>query len=231
VRNFAINTLHPLDNPGWHAALTTHARFTSGTALVKRFPQELGSLVALADHSDAALHDMAEIVSPSENIFLFEAELPDLPGWTVHFRGDVLQMISTKPLSVQDDNAEILTLTADDVPEMFALIELNRPGPFFERTIELGHYIGIRQNGELVAMAGERICLSGYHEISAVCTHPEYEGRGYARRLVASLVNENWQNGVIPYLHVLPDNSRAIRLYERLGFQSRRQMQILAANR
>ena len=114
---------------------------------------------------------------------------------------------------------------------MFALIELNRPGPFFERTIQLGHYVGIRQNGELVAMAGERFCMTGYHEISAVCTHPAYESRGYARRLVTTLVNENWQNGIVPFLHVAPANSRAIRLYERLGFEARREMQVLAASR
>jgi predicted GNAT family acetyltransferase len=80
-------------------------------------------------------------------------------------------------------------------------------------------------------MAGERMCSSGYHEISAVCTHPEHEGRGYARRLVTVLVNENWQNGVVPFLHVLPENSRAIGLYERLGFMTRREMHILAASR
>src|SRR5215207_7317090 len=227
----STDTIHALDNPGWHAALTTHARFASGMSLAKRFPQEMLPLVVLADHSDAALHDMAEIVAPGETVFLFEAELPVLPGWTVHFRGIAPQLVSANPLPAPDDDTDILTLTHDDVPEMFALIELNRPGPFFERTIELGHYIGIRQNGELVAMAGERMCLSGYHEISAVCTHPEYEGRGFARRLVTSLVNENWQNGVVPYLHVVPENSRAIRLYERLGFETRREMHILAVSR
>jgi predicted GNAT family acetyltransferase len=225
------DSLHPLDNPCWHSALTAHARFASGTALAKRYVPELGPLVVLSDHSEAALQDMAALVAPGETIYLFEAELPDLPGWTIHFIDHAMQMVSTQPVEAAEDDAAILTLTKVDVPEMLALIEQNRPGPFFERTIELGHYIGIRQGGELVAMAGERFCMTGYHEISAVCTHPDYESRGYARRLVSSLVNENWRNGITPYLHTGTQNSRAIRLYERLGFQSRRDMQILAASR
>jgi predicted GNAT family acetyltransferase len=175
-------TTHPLDNPGWHSATTTHARLFSGTPLAKRFSPEFGSLIVLADHSDAALQEMEALVAPGEQFFLFEAELPDISGWTVHFVDPVLQMVSTHPVETAEDNIEIVTLTNADVPEIFALIETNRPGPFFERTIELGHYVGIRQDGELVAMAGERICLAGYHEISAVCTHPIYEGRGYARQ-------------------------------------------------
>src|SRR5262249_41096737 len=131
------------------------------------------------------------------------------------------QMVSRQPVPVPQSAIEILELATADVPEMLALVELTHPGPFFSRTIEFGHYIGIRQNGQLVAMAGQRLHITGYREISAVCTHPDWQGKGYARLLCSILVNDIWTHGEVPFLHVLPGNDVARRLYESMGFSKR----------
>ena len=124
----------------------------------------------------------------------------------------------------------ILTLAKSDVPEMLGLVELTAPGPFESRTIEMGNYVGLRQQGRLVAMAGERFAARTYREISAVCTHPDYQGKGYARRLVSYLVNANFQQGNIPFLHVLAEKTGARALYETLNFRERRRMSVLIIN-
>ena len=124
-----------------------------------------------------------------------------------------------------------VTLDAKDVPEMVKLARLTNPGPFGQRTHELGKYIGIRQDGVLVAMAGERLHLDRYTEISAVCTLPEHRGRGYASALVSQLVHEISARKEIPFLHVRADNSEAIRVYERLGFVIRRELYVSVVSR
>jgi predicted GNAT family acetyltransferase len=117
---------------------------------------------------------------------------------------------------------EAVTLGSADVPEMLELVRLTDPGPFLERTIELGKYVGIRRDGALVAMAGERLHFDGWTEISAVYTAPEHRGHGLASRLVATLAAEIQDRSERVFLHVLAVNVDAIRLYEELGFRARR---------
>ena len=124
-------------------------------------------------------------------------------------------------LSQYASHPEILELGPSDVPEMMELTALTKPGPFGKRTHELGSYLGIRHNGKLVAMAGERLKVPGYTEVSAVCTHPEHTGRGYARILMMEVMQRIRSRGETPFLHVRGDNVRAIELYERLGFSQR----------
>jgi len=112
-------------------------------------------------------------------------------------------------------------LGESDVPEMLALTRLTKPGPFGKRTHEMGEYWGIRQNGELIAMAGERLRLPSYTEISAVCTHPDHLGHGHATALISMLIQRIRSRGEQPFLHVRPENTRALQLYERLGFEQR----------
>jgi predicted GNAT family acetyltransferase len=116
---------------------------------------------------------------------------------------------------------QILTLGAADAAEMLVLTELTKPGPFARRTYELGTYLGIRCDGKLIAMAGERLKVPGFTEVSAICTHPEHTGRGYARILTTELIRRILGRGETPFLHVRKDNVRAIELYERLGFRCR----------
>jgi predicted GNAT family acetyltransferase len=131
-------------------------------------------------------------------------------------------MVCAGPIEERADGYEPVVLGDADVPAMLALTELTHPGPFGPLTHRLGTYIGIKIEGRLVAMAGERFVLPGYREISAVCTHPDWQGRGFARRLMARLAAAIYDSGLTPFLHVLAANHPAIALYERLGFRHRR---------
>jgi predicted GNAT family acetyltransferase len=211
-----------LDNVGWHALNSHHAHFAIGSGLAKRYPPDMVPLAAVADYSDTAIRDLESIVAPGEIIGMLEAQPPaEIPGWTALQSFSVMQMVCDQPVPETASSVDILTMTTADVPDMLNLIELAQPGPFFPRTIEMGTYLGVRQQGQLVAMAGERFYPPGYREISAVCTHPDHVRKGYARLLVSRLVNQNWQHGDVPFLHVISQNAGAIRLYESLHFHVR----------
>jgi predicted GNAT family acetyltransferase len=223
---------HVLDNPVWHALNTHQARFAVGTDLVKRYLPDIAIFVAFEQMNDSVRRDLEEVVAPGEVVGVAGLDpAKDLLGWTVHVRLTVIQMVCEQPPAVPESAEEIVTLTADDVPEMTDLIKLTQPGPFAKRTIELGHYVGIRKDGRLVAISGERFHLPGYREISAVCTHPDYRGKGYARLLVSTLVNENWARGDIPFLAVEPDHVPATKLYESLNFRPRQEVQAWIVSR
>jgi predicted GNAT family acetyltransferase len=132
-------------------------------------------------------------------------------------------MIATE-LRPVDSTVHIRTLRARDVPAMLGLVELTHPGPFLSRTIEMGRYAGIFDAGRLVAMAGERMRLAGFTEVSGVCTHPDYQRRGYARALVSDIARGIVARSETPFLHVRANNPAAIATYERLGFITRREM-------
>ena len=153
--------------------------------------------------------------------------MPVLPaGWTIVRKIDSAQMVwNTQTPPPLDHSFEELNIS--HVDEMLALVELTKPGPFSKRTPELGSYLGIRESGQLVAMAGERLKPYGHTEISAVCTHPEYRGRGYASSLVSILMQRITRRNEIPFLHVRTENVDAIRVYEKLGFKTRRIINIV----
>ena len=172
---------HILDNLCWHALNSHQANFAIGNGLAKRFRPDVSPLAALAECTDAALEDLAQIVSDGESVFVDHIEIPaQMPAgiWKTVHTFTLMQLVSKGPIADISINQEVLDLTISDVPDMLQLAELTQPGPFRIHTIELGHYIGIRQHGTLIAMAGERRHLPGYREISAVCTHPDHRGRG-----------------------------------------------------
>ena len=155
-----------------------------------------------------------------------EAPYQSRPGWSFVAGAPMPEMVyegASVPLSrcSSDSDPEIVELGAKDSPDMMALTALTKPGPFNQRTHELGTYLGIRHDGKLVAMAGERLKVPGYTEVSAVCTHPEHTGHGYARILTTEVMRRIRSRGETPFLHVREDNVRAIELYERLGFSQR----------
>jgi ribosomal protein S18 acetylase RimI-like enzyme len=220
------NQLSVLDNPVWSALSTTHASFAEGDDLAKRYPFDVAPFGATRNQSAESYHSLARLLGPGRTAALPLSTAPDLPaGWTIVFRVNSAQMVwnGLTPPPVKYD---IEGLNISEVDEMLALVELTKPGPFFKRTPELGSYLGIREKGRLVAMAGERIRPLGHTEISAVCTHPEYRGRGYASSLVSALVQKIMERSEIPFLHVRTENVGAIRVYEKLGFKTRRVIDI-----
>jgi ribosomal protein S18 acetylase RimI-like enzyme len=216
--------MHPLDNVIWKALTTLQVHLGTTNHSAGRFFQEVSILGALAEPSSEAYEALLSILNPGERVGLFLDNDPKLPSpWKVVSSVPLMQMVhdgATLPENGPNETA-FSRLGETDVPEMLALTQLTKPGPFGRRTHEMGEYWGIRQNGELIAMAGERLRLRSYCEVSAVCTHPEHQGRSYATALIKMLVQRMVSRGELPFLHVRPENTRAVELYERLGFRKR----------
>jgi ribosomal protein S18 acetylase RimI-like enzyme len=215
--------LHALDNPIWKSLTTLHARFAEGGALAKRFPPDVTTLAAMGEPTVEAYSSLAQVLKGFGAALFLDQPPAVPPGWVTMHESQIVQMVCEKSEIRADperEPAQILTIA--DTDEMVALAELTKPGPFGRRTRELGHYIGIRESNRLAAMAGERLRLPGYTEVSAVCTHPDFQGRGFARQLISMLMRRIIQRGETPILHVRQDNVGAIHLYEKLGFRTRR---------
>jgi predicted GNAT family acetyltransferase len=212
-----------LDNPIWQALISTHAHFAETGDVARKFPHEVSVLAGFCEPTMASYRSLAALLRPDERVGLFLQGPPDPPSpWIVDRTTSLLQMLCERriPLSAQPKPA-VVPLTQADVPEMLTLTKLTNPGPFGPRTREMGDYFGIRVEGTLAAMAGERLKLPGYTEISAVCTHPDHLGHGFASVLINTLMDRIFSRGELPFLHVLPENTRAVQVYERLGFAKR----------
>lgn len=219
---------HPLDNAVWAALTTRHATWAEARGSARRYPSEMCVFTGVDALDEAGWADLAELVGPSTGAALFRASVPEPPaGWTVHHRGRGHQMVVTaaalEPSVATIDEAILRRLTLVDAGEALALVELTRPGPFGERTIEMGRYWGhFDADDRLLAMAGERMHLTGHTEISAVCTHPDARGRGLAAELTRHVATAILERSETPFLHVAEGNDAAHRVYERLGFRRRR---------
>lgn len=225
------NQLSVLDNPVWSALSTTHAPFALGDNLAKMYPVDVAPFAATLDQSAASYDSLARLLGPGGTAALPLSPTPNLPtGWTIVFQVNSAQMVWTGSSSLPVKHG-VEDLNISQVDEMLALVELTKPGPFFRRTPELGSYLGIRDASQLVAMAGERLKPLGHTEISAVCTHPEYRGHGYASSLVSALIQKITERGETPFLHVRTENIGAIRVYEKLGFKTRRIINITLAKK
>jgi GNAT superfamily N-acetyltransferase len=226
----ALANSHPLDNPIWNALLTEHSPLAVSNHLARRYPAAIGPLNGFRSQSEESYQALGALAGPGGVVVLFSIEMPALPaGWTLIRGGQLTQMVCDQPRRVPTDltrGEELRPLTAADVPAMIELAELTEPGPFRQRTIELGAFFGIFQSGRLAAMAGERLHLPRHVEVSAVCSHPDVRGRGYARLLIATVMEEIEQRGKTPFLHSFADNYPAIRVYESLGFTARRTFEL-----
>jgi ribosomal protein S18 acetylase RimI-like enzyme len=220
-----------LDNPAWHALSTVHASFAEGDALAKRYPREVGPLAAVNEPSPNAYQSLARIIGSGDVAGLvYGSPLTPPSDFTVLRAMEVGQMVCASPAVVEPEHG-IERLDQGWIKEMLSLTELTQPGPFGPRTPELGLYLGVIESGRLVAMAGVRVQFPGFSEISAVCTHPDFRGRGYARSLVSALVIEIIRRGDIPFLHVRMDNADAMHVYEKLGFRLRKTMHLAILTR
>ncbi len=209
-----------LDNPAYAALCGPHARFAQVRGRARRYPDDVAPFLALPSPPTAQdWRDAADLVVPGAFVAgrYGDAELGD--GWRAVDTFDLVQMIGERVAGV--DCAEAIPLGAADVPEMLELVAQAEPGPFLTRTVELGDYLGIRRDGALVAIAGERFRLNGWTEISAVCTDPDHRGQGLASRLVGALIAGIQRRSERVFLHVLATNTAAIGLYEGLGFRVR----------
>ncbi|MEV8611540.1 GNAT family N-acetyltransferase [Amycolatopsis sp. NPDC051373] len=217
----------PLDNPVWAALTGPHAHLAEQKGQVLRYPADVAPFVALPDQPDEHVwRDVGDLAGPGATAVIAGATGPAPAGWTVLGETPGVQLEGTG-LTVAPD-AEAVRLTEADVPEMLDLVARTQPGPFLPRTISLGTYLGIRRDGALIAMAGERFHPPGWTEISAVCTDPAFRGQGLAARLIRAVAAGIRERGELPFLHAAASNVGAIRLYEHLGFRLNRTLVFLA---
>lgn len=212
---------HPLDNPLWASLTGPHARFAQFKGGAARYAPDVSPFAAIADDADgSAWDDIAALAGPGTTVPVVSAPVPLPADWEVVMRLPGVQLVDAGMTAAPD--REAVVLGPADVPEMLDLVARTKPGPFLPRTVELGGYLGIRVEGALIAMAGQRMHPPGWTEISAVCTDDAYRGRGLGTRLVRAVAAGIRARGETPFLHAAETNANAIRLYLALGFTLRR---------
>ncbi len=222
---------HPLDNVIWNALCTSHAHFSRGNDLARRYAPEFARFAGMPTVSDAGFRALAADMQCGEVVALAQANDVDPgPGFEVADRKDLVQMIGAAAGEVREAE-RFRPLGAGDAARMTALVQATAPGPWFERTCELGRFVGFEEDGRLVAMAGERMRVPGHTEISAVCCHPDWRGRGLAADLLRLVSQGIVARGELPFLHVLAENASAIALYEKLGLRRRLQFRFTVLRR
>ncbi|MFF5232503.1 GNAT family N-acetyltransferase [Dactylosporangium sp. NPDC000521] len=213
--------MHILDNPAWAALTGPHARFAERSGDAIRYQTDVTPFITVAPGSGPDVwDDVAALAGAGEVVTITGTAPPPPAHWEVVLEAGGVQLIDVALEARPDPEAAVLTTA--DVPEILDLVERTQPGPFRRRTIELGTYLGIRRDGKLVALAGERLHPPGWTEISAVCTDPAHRGQGLATRLVRAVAHGIRARGEQPFLHAAATNTGAIRLYESIGFQLRR---------
>ncbi len=223
---------HPLDRPVWGSLTTRWAPFAQGEGPARRLLPDHGPFAAAADTSDASLAALSALVPAQGAIVLIEGEPPPpVPGSAVHQAEAIWQMACERLTEAPAPAFAWAALAEADALEMLALATLTRPGPFVERTHRLGDFIGVKVDGKLVAMAGERMKPAGFTEVSGVCTHPDHRGHGYAGGLSRIVAQRIFDRGETPFLHAFAHNTAATGLYETLGFSFRRLMQMRVLTR
>ena len=226
-----------LDNPAWSALTTAQSSFAEGTQKAKRYRADILPFAGLAAATADAVEELDALMAPGESFYLI-GELPPLPArWQLELALPCAQLLAPANLyGMPQPQATIVPLGETDKEEMYRLITGIQPGYYHPDTRRLGEYFGIRHKGRLIAMAGERLRFTGvsglndapapaaYTELSAICTHPDYTGHGYAQQLIAWLCRRETARGITPFLHVALSNERALRLYIHLGFRHRREI-------
>ncbi|WP_109478216.1 GNAT family N-acetyltransferase [Paraburkholderia sp. C35] len=222
-----VQTGVELDNIVWTALTGPQAGLAQRNAGGARYTPDFAPFGAAADYSVESVREIAEMLQARERLTMFTISRPGLPeGFDVVRDAVAVQMIATQAFSSPDDSQLVRPLRSEHAVDMMRLVKLTEPGPFGPRTHEMGNYFGIWFDGELVAMAGERMMAGNYVEISAVCTHPNWRGQGLGRILMEYLGASIQRRGAIPLLHVFTTNISAMRLYRALGFRRARQLHV-----
>jgi predicted GNAT family acetyltransferase len=221
-----------LDRPVWHALTTRQIHHAVGHGSACRFDRSIGPFSAARDATPESLADLVALAAPGETLLFAELEeVPAPPGLVTEAVTPGVQMVLEALVPPRPTDALIEKLSDRDAAEMLALATLTKPGPFRDRTHKLGDFWGIKEGGRLLAMAGERMRVDGFTEVSGVCTHPDAQGRGYAGLLSHHVATLILARGETPFLHAWAGNANAIRLYEALGFRLRQDMVITALRR
>jgi ribosomal protein S18 acetylase RimI-like enzyme len=216
-----------LSNPAYAALSGPHARFAEASGRALRYPADVAPFLGLpTEPAERDWRDAAELVPPGTQAAIIRGSVPIPQAWQRTRSFEVVQLIGEHVNGI--DEPEAISLGLPDVSEMLALVRETNPGPFLTRTVELGDYVGIRRGDQLLAMAGERLHLEGWTEISAVCTAPNHRRQGLASRVVNALIAGIERRSERAFMHVLATNTSAIRLYEALGFRPRRCLTITA---
>lgn len=208
---------HPLDRAVWTALTTRQAGLALSSGSVRRFAPAFSPFAASADGTAESLAGLADLVPRGGEVYLQGDAMEPPSGFVLRRSAPTVLMVAER---IEGPAAEFAleVLAPADGPEMMALAHLTKPGPFAERTHELGRFVGVRRNGRLVAMAGERLKAGTFTEVSGVCTHPDHRGHGYAGGLMRDVARTILARGETPFLHSYADNLGAISLYEKLGF-------------
>ena len=221
-----MTRVESLDRPVW-ASLVHSPHLGEGDDLAKRYRRDVNVFASARDDSDDSGQALAALVRAGETVYL--AQVPPItmpPGLQVVHQSRGVQMLAMRPVAIEDCADDIVELGDADAPEMLSLAQLTEPGPFLTRTHTMGRFVGIRVDGRLAAMAGERMRFPGATEVSGVCTHPDYRGHGFARRLSSVVTHRIQQRGEQPFLHAWASNHAAIALYESLGFELRADLRV-----
>jgi predicted GNAT family acetyltransferase len=224
--------MHALDRPVWESLNTHHVRLAEGNDLARRFMRDVNVFASARDDTPAALAALASLVRPDESVYLLQVPRITVPPGLIPVReAKGVQMVAPPGTPFEAPRDEVIPLGDADALEMLALAKLTEPGPFLARTHLMGSFLGIRIGGRLAAMAGERMRLPGYTEVSGVCTHPDFRGRGLARRLSAAVAHRIQARGDQAFLHAWKTNHAAISLYGALGFTLRAEVNVAELGR
>lgn len=211
---------HLLDNIFWHTLSGPHAKFAIGTDDARRYAPGFSPIIGFADASKPNFAALLPYCEPGERFYCDSWAGAVPAGWHVEAEAVMVRMVLESSTSAADEAPEAISLGPEHAEQALELAALTRPGPFGPRTIELGEYFGFFDGQRLMAMAGERMHAGSLREISGVCTHPDFQGQGLAKRLVAKLMHRQMQRNETSFLHVMRDNVGAYRLYERMGFRT-----------
>ena len=211
-------SLHLLDDVIWHSLTGPQAAVSTGTDRVRRYAPGFSPIIGFADLERPDFAALEPYCAAGEHFYCAGWSGVAPAGWRVDAEARLLKMVWQGAFPAADDDFAAVRLGPEHVPQMLELVALTKPGPFGPRTIELGAYFGCFEGPRLVAMAGERMHAGALREVSGVCTHPDFQGRGLARRLMLKLVRREVEQGEIPFLHVMKANEGAHRMYQRMGF-------------
>ncbi len=220
-----------LANIFWRSLTGSHAHLGTGTDRIKRYVRGFPSMIGYADPADPDFPSLIAFCDPGERFYCAEWRGPQPAGWTIEVDSSMCAMLWTGALPPADASLPIVRLGMEHVPQMLEIAAVTRPGPFPQRPMEMGEWYGLLEGDRVVAMAGERLYASPLREVSGICTLPEYQGRGYARRLTEQVIRSQLTRGLSPFLHVASSNTRARTLYERMGFEVEREVAMRVVSR